>query len=151
MRDEKGMVIDNNFVSFERNEMKIRGDTKGEALSTLNGEKNWTVRLKAEDRAGLREYLDVKLVLRRNAPESDIQIQEDNILKKEGDSLLLEEGFRVIAQDIIGHKIGVEIMHEARDGQTLDMYDREGKLVSSIEEAGIRDLYGNLRRSKANK
>ena len=87
VRDEKGMVIDNNFVSFERNEMKIRGDTKGEALSTVNGEKNWTVRLKAEDKAGLREYLDVKLVLRRNAPESDIQIQEDNILKKEGEAI----------------------------------------------------------------
>ena len=60
-------------------------------------------------------------------------------MKKEGDSLLLEEGFRVIAQDIIGHKIGVEIIHEARDGQTLDMFDREGKRLSSIEEAGIRD------------
>ena len=59
VRDEKGLVVDSSFISLDNKDMKLRGNTKGEALDTVDGEKSWVVSLKAEDRAGLSEYLDV--------------------------------------------------------------------------------------------
>ena len=71
VRDENGIIVDKSFISFANNDMKIRGDTKGEGINTKSG-KEWLVRLKAEDRAGLNEYLDIKLIL-REVRLSDIQ------------------------------------------------------------------------------
>ena len=45
VRDEKGFVVDNSFISFDGNDMKLRGDTKGEALDTVDGEKRWILGL----------------------------------------------------------------------------------------------------------
>ena len=135
VRDEKGLVVDSSFISLDNKDMKLRGNTKGEALDTVDGEKSWVVSLKAEDRAGLSEYLDVRLVLQRNAPESYIHIPDKSIGKKEGETLSLGESFSVVAQDVIGHKVEVEVIHEARNGQALEMFDSEGKTISPIKSA----------------
>ena len=43
----------------------------------------------------------------------------------------------MVAQDVTGHRVEVEVIHEAKDGQALEMFDSEGEAIRSMESAEI--------------
>ena len=61
----------------------------------------------------------------------------DTSIGKEGETLSLGESFNVVAQDVTGHRVEVKVIHEAKDGQALEMFDSEGKAIRSMESAEI--------------